>query len=63
MSSSSVCFPYAIGALASYAWSFKDISDFYELKKVFFLSQKLSEVIDCLEQPFLVVFFKLYLEF
>lgn len=56
MSDSSVYLPYAIGALASYAWSFEDISENYELKKVFFLREKILEIIDSLESPFMVGF-------
>lgn len=56
MSTSSVYFPYAIGALASYAFSFKDIEDNYELKEAFFLRKKIPDVVESLENPFLVGF-------
>ena len=56
MNASSVYFPYAIGALASYAWEDKDIADVYNLDKVFFLRDKISAVIDSLKNPFLVGF-------
>ena len=56
LSSSTVYFPYAAGALASYAWSFDDIKDAYELKDVFFLREKISNVINSLREPFLAGF-------
>ena len=56
MNSSSVHFPYAIGALASYAWQFDDIRENYALKKCFFLRNKTKEVLNSLENPFLVGF-------
>lgn len=56
MSTSSVYFPYAIGSLSSYAWSFKDIADEYELKGIFFLRDKISDIINSLENPFLIGF-------
>ncbi len=56
MNSSSLHFPYAVGALASYAWKFEDISDNYNLKKVLFMRDKISKVVDSLEVPYLIGF-------
>lgn len=56
MNSSSLHFPYAVGALASYAWKFEDISDNYNLKKVLFMRDKISKVVDSLEEPYLIGF-------
>lgn len=56
MSSSSVYFPYAIGSLASYAWSFEDISENYEMKKALFLREKISDVVTSLDNPYLIGF-------
>lgn len=56
LSSSSVYFPYAIGALASYAFSFEDIKENYELKDVFFLRDKINDIVSSLEKPFLIGF-------
>lgn len=54
MNSSSVHFPYAVGALASYAWKFEDISDNYKLEKVFFMRDKISNIVGSLEEPYLI---------
>lgn len=56
MNASSVQFPYAIGTLASYAWSFAQIRDAYVLKGIFFLREEQNEVVDSMESPFLVGF-------
>ncbi|MBQ2902891.1 MAG: radical SAM protein [Clostridia bacterium] len=56
MSTSSVYFPYAIGALASYAFNFRDIEENYELKEVFFLRDKITDIVSSLKNPFLVGF-------
>lgn len=56
MTDSAVHFPYAIGALASYAWKDKEISDKYDLKKVFFLRENIHHIINSLEKPFLIGF-------
>lgn len=56
MNASSVHFPYAIGALASYAWDDKEISDEYNLEKIFFLRENISSVVDSLKNPFLIGF-------
>ena len=56
MSTSSVYFPYAIGALASYAFSFSDIRENYELKEAFFLRDKITDIVSSLENPFLIGF-------
>ena len=45
MNASVVHLPYAIGALASYAWKFQDICDSYDLKGIFFLRDKLDSSI------------------
>lgn len=56
MNASVVHFPYAIGALASYAWKFDDICKSYDLKGIFFLRDKLSQITASLENPFLIGF-------
>lgn len=56
MNNSVVHFPYAIGSLASYAWSFNDICDNYNLKGIFYLRDNLSQIVDTLEKPFLIGF-------
>lgn len=56
MNTSSVHFPYAAGALASYAWKFEDVSENYDLKKIIFLREKINDVVASLEQPFLIGF-------
>ena len=56
MNGTSVHFPYAIGSLASYAWSDREICEEYDLKKVFFLRENIREVVALLETPFLIGF-------
>ena len=53
---STVYVPYAIGCLASYAWSFEDICAVYELKESFFLREDIAQVVARLEQPYLIGF-------
>ena len=53
---SSVQFPYAIGALASYAWTFEDVRDAYELKGILFLRENQDKIVDSLESPYLIGF-------
>ena len=56
VSAGSVCLPYAIGALASYAWKFEDIQDTCSLAGVFFLREKTEGILSQLENPFLAGF-------
>lgn len=56
MNGSSVHFPYAIGALASYAWSFEEIRRAYALKGVSFLREDPNDIVGSMESPFLVGF-------
>ena len=56
MSSNSVPFPAAIGALAAYAWSFPDICEAYVLKDIVFRREKQSAVLGRLERPVLFGF-------
>ena len=51
-----VYFPYAIGCLTSYAWSFEDIRKEYTLKESFFLREPIEAVVERIEKPFLVGF-------
>ncbi len=51
-----VQFPYAIGALASYAWTFEDVRDAYDLKGILFLRENPDGIVDSLESPFLIGF-------
>lgn len=56
MNGSVVYLPYAIGALASYAWKFEDIKNSYLLKKCFFLREDIQKVLSEIEDPFLIGF-------
>lgn len=56
MNESAVQFPYAIGALASYAWTFEDVREAYDLKDVLFLREKPEQVVDSLQSPYLIGF-------
>lgn len=56
MNTNSMCFPYAAGALVSYARSFKDIKEAYEFKKCFIKREKPSLVLKQIEAPFMVAF-------
>ena len=56
MNGSSVHFPYAIGALASYAWSFAEIRRAYALEGIFFLREDQDGIVDSMTSPFLVGF-------
>ena len=51
MSSNSVPFPAAIGALAAYAWSFADIDEAFCLKEIVFQREKQSALVARLEAP------------
>ena len=53
---STVYFPYAIGCIASYAWSFEDICEAFELKESVFLREEHRQVIARLESPYLIGF-------
>lgn len=56
MNGSSIHFPYAIGAIASYAWLDEEISENYVLEKIFFLRENIQTVVSSLKSPFLVGF-------
>ncbi|MBQ2931394.1 MAG: radical SAM protein [Clostridia bacterium] len=56
MNDTSIYFPYAIGALASYAWKFSDIEDNYKLKNIFFLRKNTDMIVSEMVEPFLVGF-------
>ncbi len=56
MSSSSVPFPAAIGALAAYAWSLPDIGEAFVLRDILFLREKIDQVVSRLENPVLFGF-------
>ena len=56
MNESTVQFPYAIGALASYAWTFGDVRDAYDLKGILFLREDPDGIVDSLESPYLMGF-------
>lgn len=53
---STVQFPYAIGTLASYAWTFEDIQRSYELKGILFLRENQDKIVDSLDAPYLMGF-------
>ena len=48
--------PYAIGALAAYAWSDEQIKMSYELKTLGYIREPIKSVLDSLEDPFLCAF-------
>lgn len=52
----SVYFPYAVGVLASYALQFEDIAAEYELAGIVFKEDSREEVMNCIDEPFIVGF-------
>ena len=53
---SAAYFPNAVACLAAYAWSFDDIQREYSLKETFFLREPFENVLERLENPFLIGF-------
>lgn len=51
-----VCVPYASGAIAAYAWQHKEITEEYELARIFHKKESFSDVEDRMSEPFLVAF-------
>ncbi len=56
LSAGTLNMPYAIGALASYAWQFPDITGEYELTGIFVLRENTDKVLSSLDEPFLAGF-------
>lgn len=56
MTGSDVYLPYAIGALASYAWKFDSVRDNYELAGAFFLREPVDDVFDRVRDPDVAAF-------
>lgn len=56
MLSGTVYLPYTVGTIAAYAWQFPEIKDEYELKEFLFLKTPVDEVVQSIENPFLVGF-------
>jgi len=48
--------PYAAGALASYAWSDKEVSESYAIRRIVYLREDIDEAAGSLDEPFLAVF-------
>ena len=48
--------PYTAGQLAAYAFDDKDVSDNFELKKIFFLREKIDKVLSEIDNPSVVAF-------
>jgi len=48
--------PYAVGALAAYAWADDRIQQGYELKKLGYLREPIPSVVESLDAPFLCAF-------
>ncbi len=56
MLGNSVYFPYAVGVLASYALQFEEINSVYELGGIIFKEDTTEEVLNSIENPFIVGF-------
>ncbi len=56
MLSGTVYLPYTVGAIAAYVWQFPEIKEEYELKEFLFLKTDVKEVVQSMENPFLVGF-------
>lgn len=54
--SGEIFLPYAAGAIASYAWQFKEISSAYRLRKIIFKKEPFEDIISSMENPFFVGF-------
>lgn len=52
----SLYLPYAVGVIAAYAWQDSWVSDNYELKDMFFKREKLNDVLNRLDNPYIVAF-------
>lgn len=48
--------PYTAGHLAAYAFEDKDVADNYVLENIFFLREKVEQVLSKIEDPFMVAF-------
>ena len=48
--------PYTAGQLAAYAFDDKDVAENYELKKIFFLREKIDKVLSEIDNPSVVAF-------
>lgn len=52
----SVYLPYSVGAIAAYSWQFEEIRSEYRLSEFIFMQEDISEVIERIENPYLVGF-------
>lgn len=52
----SVYLPYSVGTIAAYSWQFEEIRSKYKLGEFVFMQEDISEVIERIENPFLVGF-------
>lgn len=48
--------PYAVGAIAAFAWADETIKKEYDLRRIIFYREKISGVVNSLDKPFLVGF-------
>ena len=48
--------PYAVGALAAYAWKNSTVADNYELAEILFLRENIDDAISRMRDPFYVGF-------
>lgn len=51
-----VCIPYAVGALAAYAWKHDEIRKFYDLSGIIYKKENFSDCKDNISEPYLVAF-------
>lgn len=56
MLSGTVYLPYTVGAIAAYVWQFPEIKEEYELKEFLFLKTPVEQVVQSIENPFMVGF-------
>lgn len=56
MNGSTLYFPYALGAIASYAWMFDSIKENYDISGIFFLRKNPDELIEKIEAPYIAAF-------
>ena len=51
-----ICLPYAVGAIAAYAWSIDEVKRNYSQAGIFYKNTEVEECIDDFTDPFLVAF-------
>ncbi len=52
----SVYLPYSVGTIAAYSWQFEEIRSAYHLGEFIFIQEDIQQVIERLENPFLIGF-------